>query len=120
VLDAYDPAGGGRFDADHPVLGAGDEIARTLAYLDQGRLLVSTTARETDVFDAEAGAVPTSFRTDGTWIWTDAVAYYLRTYALCPDAQLTAHIRGRDYTYTEPDAVAAHRAMSVLAALVPR
>ena len=28
--------------------------------------------------------VPLSFRTDGSWIWTDAVSYFLRTYALSP------------------------------------
>ena len=114
VFDAYDPVAGGRFDSDHPVLGEGDEIARIAAYLDHGHLLV-TTWPEADVFDPDAGpVVPTAFRTDGTWIWTDAVSYYLRTYALSPDAGLLAHVRERGCTYTEPDAGAVDRARTQL------
>lgn len=120
VFDSYDPATGGHFDTDHPLLSEGEEPAKVLRYLDQGRILLATTARETDVFDTDAGAVvPGSFRTDGTWIWTDAVAYYLRTYALAPDADLLAHIRGRDHEFGEPDTVAEHRALAALTAPPP-
>lgn len=35
------------------------------------------------------------FRTDGEWIWTDTVEYYLSRHGLAPDAQLTAHIEAR-------------------------
>jgi hypothetical protein len=115
VYDSFDPVLGGQFAVDHPVLSAGDERERVLDYLDSGQLLLATTAREGDVFDLDAGpTVPMSFRTDGSWIWTDTVAYYLRTYALSPDVELLAHIRERDYTYREPDAVAGHRALAEL------
>lgn len=114
VFDSFDPATGGQFAADRPVL-SGDEAVRVLRYLNNGTLLLATLAREHDVFDVDAGAVvPSSFRTDGTWIWTDAVAYYLRTYALSPHAELLAHIRKHDFTYTEPDPVAVHRALAAL------
>jgi hypothetical protein len=115
VFDSYD-AGGGQFRADHPVLSAGTEPAQVLAYLEGGQVLLATTAKETDVFDPGAGAVvPMSFRTDGRWIWTDTVAYYLSTYALSPDEEFLAHIRALDYRLPAVDAVAEHRAMSVLA-----
>jgi hypothetical protein len=41
--------------------------------------------------------VPMNFRTDGHWVWADAVAYYLRTYGLAPGADLLEHIRARQY-----------------------
>jgi hypothetical protein len=34
-----------------------------------------------------------NFRTDGTWIWTDAVTFYLEEYHLAPEPDLLAHLR---------------------------
>lgn len=115
VFDSYDPVLGGQFTVDHPVLSAGDELMRVLSYLEAGSVLLATTAREPDVFDQEAGpVVPMTFRTDGRWIWTDAAAYYLRTYALSPDAEMLADMRERGYRPPETDAVALHRALAAL------
>lgn len=114
VFDSWTQATGGQFDADHPLL-AGEEAARVIDYLERGHVLLATTLREPDVFDAEAGAVvPANFRTDGRFIWTDAVGYYLRTYALSPDPELLERIRGLDFTLPEVDAVAEHRALVAL------
>ena len=115
VFDAYHPATGGQFSADRPTLTDSDEMQRVLDYLDGGEVLLGTEAQETDPFDESAGpVVPLSFRTDGWWIWTDAVAYFLRTYALSPDDALLAHIRDRGYLVPESDPVAEHRALAVL------
>ncbi|MGW3794482.1 hypothetical protein ACWD8I_25395 [Micromonospora arida] len=115
VFDAYHPATGGQFSADRPALSHGDELQRTLHYLDSGAVLLATEAREADPFDEDAGpVVPLSFRTDGSWIWTDAVSYFLRTYALSPDDALLAHIRTREYRVPEVDPVAEHRALAAL------
>ncbi|MEH1028397.1 hypothetical protein ACWD6L_14850 [Micromonospora profundi] len=115
VFDAYHPTTGGQFSADRPTITDGDEMRRVLDYLDGGAVLLATEARESDPFDEGAGpVVPLSFRTDGRWIWTDAVAYFLRTYALSPDDELLAHIRARDYLVPESDPVAEHRALSSL------
>jgi hypothetical protein len=115
VFDSYDPELGGQFTVDHPVLSEGDELAQVLSYLEAGSVLLATTAREPDVFDEEAGpVVPMTFRTDGRWIWTDAAAYYLRTYALSPDTDMLADMRERGYQTSEPDAVAMHRALVAL------
>jgi hypothetical protein len=120
VFDSWDPVAGGRFDAGHPLLGAGDEMAQVLDYLRQGRVLTATAVTEPDVFDPGAGGViPMTFRTDGTWIWTDAVIHYLNAYALSPDEDLLTHIRERDHVFTEPSPVAEHRAMVALAAPSP-
>jgi hypothetical protein len=116
VFDAYDPVAGGQFSAGHPVLSTGDELTLVLEYLESGAVLLGTVEREADVFDEEAGpVVPMSFRTDGRWIWTDAVAYYLRTYALSPDAGLLTDMRERDYRPRPVSPVALHRALAVLA-----
>jgi hypothetical protein len=87
-FDAVDPVVGPSFDPDHPTLSAGDEPRLVLEFLNAGDVLLATTARERDVFDSSLGkVVPQNFRTDGTWIWTDTVTYYLETYALSPVRQ---------------------------------
>jgi len=115
VFDAHHPGTGGQFSADRPTLSQGDELARVLHYLENGTVLLATEARETDPFDESAGpVVPLSFRTDGFWIWTDAVAYFLRTYAVSPDDAFLAHIRAHGYRVGVPDPVVEHRALAAL------
>jgi hypothetical protein len=93
VFDFAHPVTGPGFAPDHAVIEDPAERDRLLAYLRGGAPVLSTTARLDDVRDPAAGpVVPTSFRTDGRWIWTDTVEYYLRRYGLAPDARLVARI----------------------------
>ncbi|WP_232344810.1 actin cross-linking domain-containing toxin [Actinoplanes awajinensis] len=115
VFDSWDATGGGQFTPDHPLLSTGDEMSRALAYLDAGTPVLTTGTEELDVYDTEAGpVVPLTYRTDGRWIWTDAAAYYLRTYALSPDERLLADLRARDYHHPPVDPAAARRALAQL------
>jgi hypothetical protein len=66
------------------------------AYLTSGTPVLHTTARTQDVLNPDAGqVVPGSFRTDGEWIWTDTVAYYLEQHGMAPEEELSAHIGAR-------------------------
>ncbi|MFI6785126.1 hypothetical protein [Micromonospora sp. NPDC050276] len=119
VYDTFDPQRGPGFAPDHPRLD-GEERDRVLGYLAEGTPLLITSTHSPDVVDADAGeVVPAGFFTDGRWIWTDAAAYYLRTYGLAPDPDLLDAIRANHYLAPEVDAVAVHRALSVLYASVP-
>ncbi|HUZ24181.1 MAG TPA: hypothetical protein VMV07_10505 [Streptosporangiaceae bacterium] len=60
---------------------------------DRGRLAVPDHPRRRRARSAVARTW--RFRTDGEWIWTDTVEYYLSRHGLAPDAQLTAHIEAR-------------------------
>jgi hypothetical protein len=114
LFDEVDPTQGPRFRPDHPTID-GDELSKLLFYLRRGEPLLLTTARMRDVIDPARGdAVPMSFRTDGTWIWSDATTYYLDAYQLMPDPQLAAHVRALGYNPPTIDDVARHRAMSTL------
>lgn len=109
VFDFADPASGPGFAPDHPVIASAPQRDQLLTYLRAGHPVLTTTAVMTDVIDPEAGAVvPTSFRTDGHWIWTETAEYYLDRYGLAPDAQLTEHVqaqcgRGRLLPDTDQD-----------------
>jgi hypothetical protein len=115
VFDRVDPQRGPLFEPGHPTLTAADQPRRLLDYLNGGTVLLATTERMADVLDPSVGAaVPMSYRTDGTWIWTDTVTYYLTNYGLSPDQELVDHIRARDHVLPEVSAAAAHRALASL------
>ncbi|TYK43065.1 hypothetical protein [Actinomadura decatromicini] len=110
-----DPETGPRYRDDHARIHDAAERDRLLAYLRSAAPLMITKARLDDVVDtARRAVVPMSFRTDGHWIWTDAVAYYLAEHRLSPDPGLVAHIRNRNYVPPVPDGVRMHRALQEL------
>jgi hypothetical protein len=96
VFDFAKPDTGPGFHPGHRVVTDTAERDRLLHYLTSGTLVLHSTARTQDVLDPEAGqVVPTSFRTDGEWVWTDTVAYYLEQHGMAPDEELAAHIDAR-------------------------
>jgi hypothetical protein len=96
VFDFAKPDTGPGFHPEHRVVTDPAERDRMLEYLTSGTLALHTTARTRDVLSPTAGeVVPTSFRTDGEWIWTDTVAYYLEQHGMAPDEDLVTHIDER-------------------------
>jgi hypothetical protein len=76
---------------------------------------VPTAGHLDDVVDASRGnCVPTSFRTDGTWVWSDASTYYLEAHQLLPDPELVTHIRAANYAPPVIDDASRHRALAAL------
>lgn len=116
LFDEVDPTHGPRFRPDHPAVD-GVELPKLAQYLRRGEPLLITTGRLRDVVDPARGkVVPMSFRTDGTWVWSDATTYYLEAYRLLPDPSLVAHIRALSHVPPAVDDVAMHRAMAALRA----
>lgn len=118
IFDYADPVTGPGFAADHAVISDAVRQEALLTYLRSGYPVLMTAAAADDVLDPAACAVvPTSFRTDGAWIWTDSAGYYLSRYGLAPDAELTAHIEAsiaRGETVPSVDADTAIRASDFL------
>lgn len=114
VFDAVDPQDGPSFAPEHPVVTDEDEFRLLLDRLEAGVPLLTTTAVAEDVVEPARGpVVPLSFRTDGSWIWTEASTYYLQRYALAPDPDLHAHLLAAP-DVPVPDGVALHRAAEAL------
>lgn len=96
VFDFADPVTGPGFAPGHVVLDDQAERDELLAYLRAGHPVLMTSATMEDILDPSAGAVvPTNFRTDGKWIWTDTVSYYLSRHGIAPDSRLTEQIRAQ-------------------------
>ncbi|MBD0671213.1 hypothetical protein [Streptomyces sp. CBMA156] len=114
VFDVVDPVTGPGFAADRPRLAAGAEREDVLRYLRAGAAVLLTPMLMDDVVDPDRrGVVPMGFRTDGRWIWTDTVTYYLEEYGLAPDPALLAHVREQgDGPWAEPPAEVLELAVS--------
>ncbi|MER7753272.1 hypothetical protein [Kitasatospora sp. NPDC097643] len=96
VFDVVDPVAGPGFAQDRAVVADEEERAALLAYLRAGAPVVMTPMLMDDVLDTgRRGVVPLNYRTDGAWIWTDTVTYYLAEHALAPEPGLLAHLRER-------------------------
>jgi hypothetical protein len=114
IFDEVDPEHGPRFHPSHPRLDAA-EAAQIARYLSEAEPVLITAKRMDDVLDpARVYCVPISFRTDGTWIWTEAAAYYAQQHLLEPDPELLAHVRANRHTLPVVDGVALHRALETL------
>jgi hypothetical protein len=71
---------------------------RLTTYLHSGRLVMRAAGRMRDPLEPERGpVVPMSYRTDGTWLWPDALAYYLERQGVAPELALLCHIEERGY-----------------------
>lgn len=100
--------------ADHPRLSPADRT-QPLAYLSAGAPLLMTTASERDIVEPARGeAVPMSFRTDGTWVWNDALAYYLAEYGYAPEPDFLAAMRAADWQCPTPSEEVLERALDEL------
>ncbi|GID28816.1 hypothetical protein [Paractinoplanes brasiliensis] len=111
VARVFDSGGG--FAAGHPRLGAG-ERERVAGYLEAGAAVLGTEGRLPDVVEPGRGeVVPMSYRTDGQWLWTESVGYYLRAYGLAPEPDLLAHVLAAGERPVV-DAAGEHRALAVL------
>lgn len=96
VFDRVDPVTGPAFASDSERLSAGDDREAVAAYLREGVAVLITPLLADDVLDpSRTGLVPLSYRTDGSWIWTDTVTYYLEQHGLIADAELLAHVRAQ-------------------------
>ncbi|EME62738.1 hypothetical protein [Amycolatopsis decaplanina] len=96
VFDFVDPETGPGFAPGRPRIEDPEELRALVAYLAGGTPVLVTPSLLDDVVDPDRTAVvPTNFLTDGTWIWTDTVTYYLEHHGMAPEPDLLGHIRAR-------------------------
>ena len=69
-----------------------------LAYLRAGRIVSQQAALAPDDWDPTGvPCVPMGFRTDGAWIWSLAVPYYVDKYGMCIDRGFLNDMRYRGF-----------------------
>lgn len=76
----------------------GSERHAVARYLREAPVVVSVLGYDPDPFDPQGPAVvPQHIRTDGTWVWSEAQAYFAERYGVPPEAELLGHVRGNGY-----------------------
>jgi len=113
--DGTDDADGtdGGYD-DRPDLDE-DERARLSAYLWAGEpLLVADEPIADPIVPDTLELAPPWVRTDGFWVWSDAVAHSLDHHGLSPVGDLVEHVRARGYAAPPVDGAAVYRALAAL------
>lgn len=81
-----------------------EEAVALRNYLEHAKLVLSSQDYAEDLLDLErSNVVPTTWHTDGVWVWEGAVAYYFAQYGLPPEPDLVEHVRQQRFTLSEPD-----------------
>lgn len=122
VFDGQSPAGVPWFSPGRLRIPEVTRRERLAAYLSAGRLVVRATGRMVDPVDPSLGpVVPLNYRTDGIWVWQEALAYYVRTRGAAPELEFLCHIeeRGMKPPVVVPDDAVAPAAALVLAGSPP-
>ncbi|WP_052424549.1 serine/threonine-protein kinase [Streptomyces fulvoviolaceus] len=83
------------FGKTHQRIASAEERTALLECLRDGEPVVFL-PKEPDRVDPDRGrVVPAHFRTDGTWVWSDQIAYYLDRYGYAPDSELRRYFETR-------------------------
>lgn len=76
----------GRVDAVTPA-------DRILTFLGGGTLVVRAAGRSEDWLAPDRPlVVPIGFRTDGSWLWSEELAFYLREHGVVPEPAFVTHM----------------------------
>jgi hypothetical protein len=116
VFDAHDRDGRAVFGPDRERLADPAERRALVRYLRAGRLVIATPGKDRDRLVPELGrVVPLGFRTDGVWVWSEAIAYYVEKHGIAPDPVLRAHAAAQGYQVPEvPDELVRAASQAVL------
>lgn len=102
-------------DERHSWIADAAERDKVATYLDSGVPILMTTALAIDELSpARGNRVGMTYRTDGEWVWSDALTYYVATYGLAPEDGFYQHIRDHRYECPEPDDEAQDHALEQL------
>jgi hypothetical protein len=84
-------------------------------YLQSAPMLAPPAAAGPDLFDPQRGdVVPSTWHTDGQWIWSGSVIYYLHVHGLAPQPELLDHIRRQRYVLAAVSEDALRMALAVV------
>jgi hypothetical protein len=110
VFDGRDAQGQPVLGRDRPLL-VGAERELVVGFLDDGVVLLAGGPLVADEIDPRhPRVVPVGYATDGTWIWSALLRYYVAAHGISPEPAFLAHIRASGYRAGVPSKQAIERA----------
>ncbi|MFB7718467.1 hypothetical protein [Nocardia sp. NPDC056100] len=104
TFDGIDPLGKPIISTEWTSVPDPQERQRIQQFFDGGGMVMMTRRKSIDLMDPNRGrAVPMHFRTDGTWMWPQAIGYYLLEYGVPVQTSFLQHIRQCGYVARVPD-----------------
>jgi hypothetical protein len=98
VFDGQSPSGAPWFSPGRLRLPESVRRQRIADYLTRGRLVVRAVGMMADPLSgSDQPVVPLNYRTDGIWVWQEALAYYLLTRGAAPELEFLCHIEERGF-----------------------
>jgi hypothetical protein len=115
LFDGRDANGDWAFAPDRRRITDPDEQTNIAHFLRSGAMIVRISGLDADRLDPTQGdAVPMNSFTDGSWIWSDGLRYYLEKYGIAPEPEFLAHMAACDYLPDQPDQPARRAAIEQL------
>jgi hypothetical protein len=112
VFDGTDPDG--RPLVRRPPLDPA-EMRELSLYLQNAPMLTVPGDPGPDLLDPRRGlVVPQTWHTDGDWVWSGSVIYYLHVHGLAPQPELLAHLRRQRFVLGPVSEQARERALAVV------
>jgi hypothetical protein len=112
VFDGADPDG--RPLVRRPPLDPA-ELRELSLYLQNAPMLTVPGDPGPDLLDPRRGlVVPQTWHTDGDWVWSGSVIYYLHVHGLAPQPELLAHLRRQRFVLGPVSEQARERALAVV------
>lgn len=91
TFDGASPDGGPYFSPSREFVVAADQRQRLLDFLSGGEVVLPVPGGLDDVLSPSAEPVPVDLRSDGVWVWSDAIHHYLDKHLVSPDPELVEH-----------------------------
>ncbi|AUS79654.1 hypothetical protein C1701_16320 [Actinoalloteichus sp. AHMU CJ021] len=101
VFDGSDPDGRPRATREQVPPA---ERSPLLSYLENAPTVSAVATGPDELDPALPATVPHTLHSDGVWVWSGAVPYYLREHDVPPEPDLVAHVRSRRFRLPVPPA----------------
>lgn len=122
VFDGQSPTGRPWFSPGRLRLPEPVRRKRLASYLSSGRTVLRAAGRGPDpLSESDEPVLPLTYRTDGVWVWQEALAYYALR-GLAPELEFLSHIEGKGYllpTTVDDEVAAAAAALVTTPRLTP-
>ena len=89
--------------SDDPAFLSADEAKLVAEYLKSFQTIVFTNAKLSDVFSEENDkVVPIYIETDGEWIWSRSLVYYVENYRVSPGEEFLTYFHSQNARKEQP------------------